>query len=137
MSPGTHFLIVSLIYVLAVMRLVRLINGDTIFDRFRAIPMNKAHAAREAANAARRRGAPELVPGLEAQAHRWSTILYFIECPWCVGMWAAFGTAWLAIYFNDNPVVQYVGIALATSHLVGVFAFAADTEEVDVEEQDG
>lgn len=49
-------------------------------------------------------------------------------------MWVAFGTVWLPLYFNDNPVVQYLGIALAISHLVGIFAWAADTEEIDVEE---
>jgi hypothetical protein len=49
-------------------------------------------------------------------------------------MWLCFGTAWLPLYFADNRFVQYIGVALAASHLIGVFAFAADTEEVEVEE---
>lgn len=133
MSLGAGILTVFT-YVLAVMRLTRLINGDTILDWLRAIPMNKAHAARNAMNQARRSGQLTTAAMLEKQSRRWSMVLYYLECPWCVGMWIVFATVWLPMFFAHVVVVQYIGFALAASHLIGVFAFAADTEEVEVEE---
>lgn len=129
-----HMTLTIFLYVLAVMRVTRLINGDTILDRIRIIPAQRAHTAREKSLRARHRGDTDTEKLFGARARRWSTLLYFIECPWCVSMWLAFGTAWLPLFHADNHAVQYIGIALAASHLVGVFAFAADTEEVEVEE---
>lgn len=133
MSLGQGILII-LTYLLAVMRITRLINADVILDRIRDVPMNKAHRARVDMNAARRSGQNETADRLEKQSRRWSTTLYFLECPWCVGMWVCLATAWVPMYYWQNPLVQYIGVALAASHLIGVFAFAADTEETDVEE---
>jgi hypothetical protein len=70
------------------------------------------------------------------RAERWDAVLYFVECPWCVGMWLAFATAWVPLYFADNPVARYVALALAVSHLIGLCARFADTEEVDIEDAD-
>lgn len=133
MDLGHQILIVST-YILAVMRITRLINGDTIFDKFRLIPANRAHEARKAAAEAKRDNQPMTQELNERSSRRWSTFFYFLECPWCVGMWVCFATAWLPMYFSNVLVVQYIGIALAASHLIGVFAFAADTEEVEIEE---
>jgi len=131
-----HLLLIVFAYLLSVARITRLINADTIIDQLRLIPANKAHVARNTANEARRGGQRTTAAAYDARARKWSTVLYFIECPWCVSMWVALSTAWLPLYFSDNPVVQYVGAALAASHLVGMFAFAADTEEIEVEETD-
>lgn len=128
------YALIAPIYVLAVMRVTRLINSDTVLDSLRLIPASKAHRARALAVKSRASGQSDTADIHERRASRWSTVLYFIECPWCVGMWVCFATAWLPLYFADNRVVQYIGVALAASHLIGVFAFAADTEEVEVEE---
>lgn len=127
-------ILIAPVYVLAVMRLTRLINSDTILDRIRLIPASRSHAARTLANDARRSGQGATAEVLEKTSRRWATGLYFMECPWCVGMWICLATAWIPMYYYDNRFVQYIGVALAASHLIGVFAFAADTEEVEVEE---
>lgn len=128
------YTLIAPIYVLAVMRLTRLINSDTVLDRVRLIPAAKSHAARNLALAARHSGQLETAAVLERTSRRWATVLYFLECPWCVGMWICLATAWLPLHHHDSRFVQYIGVALAASHLIGVFSFAADTEEVAVEE---
>lgn len=134
MTLGT--VIIAVTYVLAIMRLTRLINADTILDRPRLAIITRARASRLDANEARALGQDVRAKLLERRAQRWATFNYFVQCPWCVGMWLAFGTAWLPLWFADNAVAQFVGVALATSHLIGVCARFADTEEIDVEEDD-
>lgn len=112
---------VLVIYVLAVARLTRLINADTILDRPRLAIASAAKASH--------------VAGDDAGESRWSTALYFVQCPWCVGMWLCLLTAWVPIWYSDNVVARYLGVALAASHLIGVFAFAADTEDIDYEDE--
>lgn len=137
LGPVTHgifsVLLIAPVYVLAVMRLTRLINSDTVLDWLRMIPANKSHAARIKAGKARSSGQRETAVVFDKAAERWSTVLYFLECPWCIGMWLCLGTAWIPLYWANNPIAQYLGVALAASHLIGVFAFAANTEELEVE----
>lgn len=116
-----YSLLVGVVYALSIARITRLINADTILDRPRLVIAGAARAAKLA--------------GDDTGHQRWSTLMYFVQCPWCVGMWLAIGTAWIPLWFNTNVVARYLGIALAISHLVGVFAFAADTEEVDYEDE--
>lgn len=135
MSIG-YATLVLVIYALAAMRLVRLINGDTILDRFRLIPARHAKNAKDIADEAEALGQVERARVFREKLGRWNKVLYFIECPWCVGMWVCFGTVWAALFFHENVIVRYVGIALATSHLIGVCARFADTEEIDIEDDD-
>lgn len=135
MSLG-YTVLVLVVYVLAVMRIVRLINGDTILDRLRLIPARHAKDAKDIADEAAVLGQVERARVFREKLGRWNKVMYFIECPWCVGMWVAFGTTWAALYFHDNQVVRYIAVALATSHLVGVCARFADTEEIDIEDVD-
>lgn len=129
-------LLILAIYVLAIARLTRLINADTILDAPRV-----ALAGREKQHWSIAHGLQanldqaELYEHHRAVARRWSTALYFVQCPWCVGLWLTLATAWAPLYFSTNPIVQYIGIALAASHLIGVFSFAADTEDVDYEDE--
>lgn len=129
-------LLILAIYVLAVARLTRLINADTILDRPRVAIAAKAHdyqnilAARRATE-----DAPKTIAYWEGCARRWSTALYFVQCPWCVGLWLTLATAWIPLWYSCNPVARYVGVALAASHLIGVFAFAAHTEDVGFEDE--
>lgn len=87
---------VLIVYVLAAMRLTRLLNFDTVLDRPRIALVRLV------------RGNP--------------TVVYFITCPWCVGMWVSLATSWLPLYHADNPVVRIVGLALATSMVIGLAA---------------
>ena len=135
MSLGV-FVLVLVVYALAIMRLTRLINADTILDRPRLAIAGKAREAMLAANEARAHGQLTRAELYQRRQVRWNTLMYFVQCPWCVGMWLAFGSAWVPLYFHTNPVAQYVGVALAVSHLIGVFARFADTEEIDVVDDD-
>jgi len=128
--------IIAVVYVLAIARLTRLINADTVLDRPRLAIITRARASRLDANEARALGQDVRARLLERRAQRWATLNYFVQCPWCVGMWLSFGTAWLPLWFAYNPVVQFIGTALATSHLIGVCARFADTEEIEVAEDD-
>ena len=104
-----YALFVLAVYVLAVMRLVRLINLDAVLDRPRIWLV--AHSGR-----------------------RRDTVEYFIGCPWCVGMWLAFATAWLPVLLVGLPLWWWVLIALATSHLVGVCAGLWTDEDMQIED---
>jgi Protein of unknown function (DUF1360) len=128
-------ILILVIYALAVARITRLINGDTILDRPRLWIAAREKQHREVADAIKID--PSQVKTLEYHesiARRWSTALYFVQCPWCVGMWLTLATAWIPLWYADNAVARYLGVALAASHLIGVFAFAADTEEMDYED---
>lgn len=101
--------LVLVVYVLAVARLTRLVNSDSVLDRVRVWVV-------------RRFG-----PG--------SGSVYFLSCPWCVGFWVALLGAPAAVAVVGWPWWSGVPVALAASHLVGVFAFAADTEQVDITDE--
>lgn len=101
------FLAVAVVYVLAVMRVTRLINSDAILDPMRVKLV--------------RRFGPK------------SFVVYFVMCPWCVGFWVCLGTAWIPMWFAHAAVAQYVGYALAASHLIGLFSPLASNDDSDVE----
>lgn len=131
-----YMLLVVTVYALAVARLTRLINGDRILDRFRLIPARKIRQAQAEYQDATYTSPPR--PALAAKAQRavarWDGVNYFVQCPWCVGMWVAAFTAWVPLFFHDNPVARYVAVVLAVSHFVGLFARFADTEEIEIED---
>lgn len=107
MNSLGHVVLVLVVYTLAIARLTRLINFDTILD-----PTRIAIARIFGPN---------------------STAVYFAACPWCVSVWVSAATAWVPLFFADNRVVQYFGIVLAASHLVGVGARWSSDEELDIE----
>lgn len=124
------------IYALAIARLTRLINADTILDKPRlALALREKQHWSIAHGLQANLDQAELYEHHRVVARRWSTALYFVQCPWCVGLWLTLATAWIPLWYSCNPVARYVGIALAASHLIGVFAFAADTEQVDYEDE--
>jgi hypothetical protein len=135
MSLGEQIL-VGVVYALAVMRLTRLINADTILDRPRLAIASRAKEARLVANEAAAHGQTERAAMYHHKMTRWNTAMYFVQCPWCVGMWLAFGSVWVPLFYADNIVARYIGVALAVSHLIGVMARFADTEEIDIEDDD-
>ncbi|QDF17538.1 hypothetical protein SEA_YAGO84_6 [Gordonia phage Yago84] len=107
MSLGMTVLVL-VIYVLAVMRVVRLINFDTILDPIRNT--------------------------LLKALGREHTLIYFITCPWCVGFWVALASAIAPVLIIGWAWWALFPIALATSHLVGAFAPLTADEDMDIEE---
>lgn len=88
--------VVLVLYALAVARLTRLINFDTIMDWLHNLV------------------ATRLGPG------SWQA--EFIQCPWCIGMWLAWATTWYPILITGISFWLYPIIALATSMVVGLMA---------------
>ena len=125
-------LIVLGLYALAVMRLTRLINFDTILDRPRLAIIIRARASRMDANEARALGQDVRAVLLERRARRWAGLLYFVRCPWCVGMWIALATAIIPVLILGWHWAAFLPVALAVSHLVGVLAHLANTEVIAV-----
>ena len=103
-------LLVLIVYVLAVARLTRLINADTVLD-----PVRLALA--------------------RAFGHQ-STLIYFLGCVWCVGFWLSLVTAVIPVLALSLSWWMLPLIALATSHLVGLLARLDDTDDVAFEEVD-
>lgn len=111
-----YVVLVLIVYAVAVARVTRLINADTITDPLRVAIERRA---RDSDRSDRERG-------------RWATLSYFVGCPWCVGMWLALLTTWFPIWLTGLSWWLYPLIAFATSHLVGVCARFADTEDVQI-----
>lgn len=131
MSLGYQILVLA-VYALAVARLTRLINMDTVADPLRVALTRRFNDARALAVESEAAGRAHAQSRHRRAQARWGKALYFIGCPWCVGMWVALGTAWAPLYAHDHPVVRYLGVVLAVSHLVGVGARLANTEELEI-----
>lgn len=101
------FVFTFVVFVLAVMRLTRLVNHDTILDPLRI--------------AAARVFGPE------------SALVYFLGCPWCVGMWISMATAIWPVLMVGLPWWWFVPVGLATSHLVGLAAPLSSDEDMEIE----
>lgn len=107
-SLGSAVLILA-IYVLAVARLTRLINFDAVLDRPRAAVVRFV------------RGNP--------------TVVYFVTCPWCVGMWLAVGFALVPVRLIGWPWWAFIPVGLACSMLIGVAAPLSADDEVHIEDE--
>ncbi len=99
--------LVLAIYVLAVMRLTRLVNADTILDPIRI-------------RAARKYGPA-------------STLVEFLGCPWCVGMWFSLLLAIPVVSFLAWPWWSLIPLGLACSQLVGMFAPLYNEDDIEYE----
>lgn len=118
------------VWVLAVARVVRLVNVDVVFDPVRIAVARRAAKAGIIANDARDAWATVW----RRREARWNLLAYYLECPWCVGLWVAAGSAWIPLWHAGNPVARYVGIVLAGSFVVGLLARLANDEQVDTVE---
>lgn len=98
------------VYVLAVMRLTRLLNADTILDPVRI-------------RLARRYG-PE------------ATVLEFLGCPWCVGFWLSLAAAPVVVIALDLSWWWAVPLALACSQVTGMVSPWFSDEDITVEAVD-
>lgn len=104
---GTALLYLA-VYVLAVMRVVRLINFDTVLDSPRAAIVRV------------------FGPG--------SKVVYFITCPWCVGFWVALVSAIAPVLLIGWAWWAFIPVALATSYIVGALAPLTADDEMEFEE---
>lgn len=102
-------LLVLVLYVLAVMRVTRLINADTILDTPRIYLLRKF--------------GPE------------STLAYFISCPWCVSIWIAGITTPFILNALTLPMWWWPLLGLAASHLTGLAA-QLDGDDLEIEIED-
>lgn len=103
----TPIWLVLVIYVLAVARLTRFVNFDVAFDPFRI--------------AVARRFGPE------------STWVYFLGCPWCVGLWIAIAAAGIPVRLMGMDWWAIFPVGLAASYLVGLLAPLSSDEDMDIE----
>lgn len=132
-----HAVLILILYALAVARLTRLVNADAVFDPIRLRVIGRANAAHAAVTEASGLGQVARADMLGGGLRRWNAAVYFIGCPWCVGFWLSLATAILPVLVIGWAWWALFPVALATSHLIGVFAFAADTEDVEIEDDDG
>lgn len=114
-----HILLILAVYVLACARLTRLVNADTILDPIR-VRITQASRNPDASDAEKR---------------RWATFDYWLSCPWCVGFWICLACAYLPTHLIGWPWWAIFPTALAASHLIGVAAALADTEDIEVTNQ--
>jgi hypothetical protein len=136
MTYNVQLFVTGLIYQLALMRITRLINADTILDPMRLWIVNNKKRHESVAHGLQ----VNLDQAVQYEHHRklmgrWSTALYFVQCPWCVGMWLALLTSWAPVAFLHLPWWSSPIIALAASHVIGICARFADTEEIDYEDE--
>jgi hypothetical protein len=91
--------------ILAVFRVTRLVNEDTI-----TAPLRRWVVGRDG----------ELEPD---EVGRWG---YFITCPWCVSIWVGTVVSVVAVLWGDNRVVLIGLLALAASASTGLIASMVD-----------
>lgn len=135
MSLG-YALVVLVVYTLAVARVVKLINNDTVLDPLRIMI---ARAARDTATRSREAYSSDHTKtgdALAARAERINVLSYFMGCPWCVAPWIAAATLWVPLYHHHNPVARYVILVLAVAHVVGLLAPLADTDDIAIVEDE-
>lgn len=85
-----------LLAVLATARVTRLVNADTILDGPRAW-------------ITRRLGSGH-------------TLVYFVQCPWCVSIWAGAAVAAATYAWHAYGAVQVLLLLLAASYVTGSLA---------------
>lgn len=129
-----HAVLVLVIFVLAIARLTRLVNADKIASFVRLWPASKVRENTLARNEAVAHGRGAEAARYARQEQRWAGVYEFVQCPWCVGWWFALAGAYVPVWFIGWPWWAVFPVALATSHLVGVLARFADTEEIDIED---
>ncbi|MGI5216277.1 hypothetical protein [Nocardia sp. CA-290969] len=99
-------LIVTLLYLLAVVRLTRLVVFDKLVEPFRAM--------------------------LVRRLRQGSRITYLVHCPWCVSMWLAAAAAPAAILAAGLSWWTLPLLVFASSHLAGLLAEATLRRDDDL-----
>jgi hypothetical protein len=102
-----HPVLVLSIYVLATMRLTRLVNADTILDPVR-IKMAQMFGPQ-------------------------SGTLEFFGCPWCVGFWISLAGAAVPVAVLGWSWWWMLPLGLACSQIVGMLAPLSSDEDLEIE----
>lgn len=123
--------LILIIYVLAVMRIVRLINYDTILDSLRLWIAHRANLAMIAADEAQTAGHPITAQSHSCRMARWNLLADFLGCPWCVGFWLSLAAAAVPVHVIGWPWWSVLGVAFACSYLVGLAA-PLSADEMDI-----
>jgi hypothetical protein len=101
--------VVAGLWLLAAARVTRLLTKDAITDFVREWAYRRS------------RGGDTL-------------LTYFVQCPWCIGMWVALSTGWLPLWLTDRHIALWPLVALAASYLIGVSAENLESaDDFDVE----
>lgn len=124
--------LILIIYVLAVARVTRLINFDTVGDPLRLWIARRAATAKRAGDQAAVAGQTVASAVASRREARWNTLAAFLGCPWCVGFWVALGGAFVAVWLVSWQWWCVIPVALAGSHLVGVMAPLASDEDIEI-----
>lgn len=107
------FLMIYALWALALARLTRLLTADEITDFIRVWAYKRAHGGE-------------------------NKLTYFVQCPWCMGMWLSFATVWSVFLVSDLwSWWLYPVLALSGSYLVGLMASNLepdDDTEIEISE---
>lgn len=123
MTEGLGYsILILVVYVLAVARVTRLINYDTILDPVRLWIARRGQAARLAAAEAEGGQAGVLRRVWVRRMARWNVLAEFLGCPWCVGWWVALAGAVPVVHVLGWSWWVLVPVGLAASYLVGLAA---------------
>lgn len=126
-------ILILIVYVLAVMRLVRLVNYDTVLDPLRLAVERRVVTARTIADQTEYADQNDAVANhFRRRQAQWATLAYFLGCPWCVGFWLSLATAIVPALILGWPWWALFGVALATSHLVGIAAPLSADEDIEI-----
>lgn len=127
-------ILILIVYVLAVMRLVRLVNYDTVLDPLRLAVERRVVTARTIADQTELRADENdaVAKHFRRRQAQWATLAYFLGCPWCVGFWLSLATAIVPVLILGWPWWALFGVALATSHLVGIAAPLSADEDIEI-----
>jgi hypothetical protein len=115
MSLGL-ILLVLVIYVLAVARVTRLVNYDSVLDGLRVAVGVRARSLDRS----------------EAERGRWAAVEEFLGCAWCVGWWVSLAGAPVVVIVVGWSWWAVLPISLACSYLVGLVA-PVSADEFDIE----
>lgn len=113
--------LVLVLYVLAAMRVTRLVNFDMIMDWLHTAARAHVYKVEN--------------PNCGSRPFRWLGQgiwqVKFVRCPWCVGMWVSLSTTWAPILLTGLSWWLYPLLALSTSMVIGLLApLSSDDDEI-------
>ena len=125
-------ILVLVVYLLASARLTRLINYDTLTDPFRLAIARRAETARQAAIEAEVNQQITTAELHSRRQERWLTAYEFAGCAWCIGFWVSLAGSVAPVVIVGWPWWATLPLALAASHLIGLFAPLSADEDIEI-----
>lgn len=131
MSLG-YVILVLVVYALASARLTRLINFDKITDPLRLAVARPVAAAKDAADEAQAHGQELRAEQYRRKQERWLAAYEFAGCAWCIGFWVSLAGSTAVVVIVGWPWWATLPLALAASHLIGLFAPLSADEDIEI-----